>query len=90
VTAANLRDGLNSVIAEIKNGFVPPVGGRIITVPGTGEIAFVGFGSSVVRYNSEKSMQERLKLQAERMAGTRALDALAGILTGDDTAWQMF
>jgi hypothetical protein len=88
VTAASLRDGLNSIIAEIKNGFVPPVGGRIITVPGTGEIAFVGFGSSVVRHNAEKAMQERLKLQAERMAGTRALDALAGILTGDDTEWQ--
>ena len=84
----SLKDGLNSLIAEIKNGFVPPVGGRIIEVPETGEIAFVGFGSSVVRYDPEEDVQEDLKLQAERVAGLRATDALAGIILGDDTTWQ--
>jgi hypothetical protein len=87
VSAANLREGLNSVISEIKNGFVPPVGGRIIEVPGTGEVAFVGFGSSVVRYDREEDVQERLKLQAEQVASMRATDALAGIILGDDTTW---
>ena len=88
VIATNLRDGLNSVITEIKNGFVPPVGGRIIEVPGTGQVAFVGFGSSIVRYDPEEDVQEELKLQAERVAGLRATDALAGIILGDDTTWQ--
>ena len=88
VAADSLKDGLNSLIAEIKNGFVPPVGGRIIEVPETGEIAFVGFGSSVVRYDPEEDVQEELKLQAERVAGLRATDALAGIILGDDTTWQ--
>jgi hypothetical protein len=88
VAAASLRDGLNSVIAEIKNGFVPPVGGRIIEVPETGEVAFVGFGSSVVRHDPEDDVQEELKLQAERVAGLRATDALAGIILGDDINWR--
>jgi hypothetical protein len=88
LAATNLRDGLNSLISEIRNGFVPPVGGRIIEVPGTGEVAFVGFGSSVVPYDAERDVQEELKLQAERIAGMRAVDALAGIILGDDTLWE--
>jgi hypothetical protein len=88
ITAPDLREGLDSLIAEIRAGFVPPVGGRIVEVPETGEIAFVGFGSSVVRYDPEADVQEELKLQAERVAGMRAADALAGILLGDDTRWK--
>jgi hypothetical protein len=88
ITAASLKDGLNSLIAEIKNGLVPPVGGRIIDVPGTGEVAFVGFGSSIVRKDSEPDVQAELDLQAEQIAGLRATDALAGIILGDDTSWQ--
>ena len=88
VIVDDLRDGLNSVITEIRHGFIPPVGGRIIEVPGTGEIAFVGFGSSVVRYDPEDDVQEELKLQAERIAGLRATDALTGIILGDDTSWR--
>ncbi|MDR3231951.1 MAG: hypothetical protein LBT65_10970, partial [Synergistaceae bacterium] len=87
ITAGSLRDGLNSLLAEIRSGLVPPVGGRIIDVPGTGEVAFVGFGSSVVRKNDDPAFQEKLKLQAEQVAGMRAASALAGIILGDDTAW---
>lgn len=85
VTAENLRDGLNSVISEIKNNLVPPVGGRIIDVPETGEVAWVGFGSFIVRKDDEPDVQAELDLQAEQMAGLRAVDALAGIILGDDT-----
>ena len=48
----------------------------------------MGFGSSVVRYDPEEDVKEELKLQAERVAGLRATDALAGIILGDDTTWQ--
>ncbi|GHV48575.1 hypothetical protein FACS1894204_12910 [Synergistales bacterium] len=87
ISAASLRDGLNSVIAEIKSGLVPPVGGRVIDVPATGEVAFVGFGSHVVRKNSDASVQAELDLQAEQIAGLRSTDALVGIILGDDTLW---
>jgi hypothetical protein len=88
LTAANLRDGLNTVLADIRSGIVPPVGGRIIEVSATGEIAFVGFGSSVVRKDEEPDVQAELDLQAEQVAELRAIDALAGIILGDDTRWE--
>ena len=64
VTASNLREGLNSVIAEIKNNLVPPVGGHIIDVLDTGEVAWVGFGSFIVRKDDEPDVQAELELQA--------------------------
>lgn len=88
LTASNLRDGLNSVIAEIRKGLVPPVGGRIVEVPGTGEVAWVGFGSAAVRLDPEPDVQAELELQAEQIAGLRAVDGLTGIIFGDQTRWQ--
>lgn len=88
ITAASLGEGLNALFAEIKNGFVPPVGGRIIEVPDTGEVAWVGFGSAVVEKDSEPDVQAEMNLAAEQIAGLRARDALAGIILGDDTRWQ--
>ena len=88
LTAPNLREGLNSVIAEIRKGLVPPVGGRIVEVPGTGEVAWVGFGSAAVRLDPEPDVQAELELQAEQIAGLRAVDGLAGIIFGDQTRWQ--
>ncbi|GHS93461.1 hypothetical protein AGMMS50276_04020 [Synergistales bacterium] len=88
VSAASLNEGINMLIAEIQNGLVPPVGGRVIDVPGTGEVAFVGFGSYIVRKDPEADVQAELDLQAERIAGLRATDALTGIILGDDTSWQ--
>ena len=88
IAADNLHDGLDILINEIKNGLVPSVGGRIIEVPGTGETAWVGFGSSIVRKDSEPDIQAELDIQAERIAEMRAVDALAGIIFGDDTSWE--
>ena len=88
ISTDSLRDGLNMVITEIRNGLVPPVGGRIIEVPGTGEMAWVGFGSAIVRKDDEPDVQEELNLAAEEIAGMRAVDALAGIILGDDTRWE--
>jgi hypothetical protein len=87
LSALSLRDGLNTVLADIRSGIVPPVGGRIIDVSETGEVAFVGFGSSVVRKDEEPDVQAELDLQAEQVAELRAIDALAGIILGDDTRW---
>ena len=88
LTADNIKDGINSVIAEIREGLIPPVGGRIIEVPGTNEVAWVGFGSSIVRLDPEPDVQAELELQAEQIAGLRAVDELAAIIFGDETRWQ--
>jgi len=88
VNASNLRDGLNQVIAEVRSGLVPPVGGRIITVPTTRETAFVGFGSAVVRSDENAAVQAKLNVAAQKMADARAKDGLCGLIRGDQIIWQ--
>ncbi|NLF69225.1 MAG: hypothetical protein GX575_09245 [Candidatus Anammoximicrobium sp.] len=88
VEAESLRDGVNQVIAEVRSGLVPPVGGRIITMRSTGETAFVGFGSSVVRTSENRVVQLRHNLDAQKIAGMRAKDALCGLIIGDKTMWE--
>lgn len=84
IVAESIRDGLNQVLTEIKRNIVPPVGGRTVFVPATGEMAYVGFGSDVIRQNSNPALQARQTLNAQKSAGLRAKDALCGIIVGDN------
>lgn len=86
--ADSIRDGLNQVLLEIKNGLIPPVGGKMIDVPATGEIAFVGFGSDVIRSSDNAALQLKMRLTAQKIAQMRAADALVGMIIGDDTGWK--
>ncbi len=52
------------------------------------EIAFVGFGSDVVRISSNPAIQVKLRLNAQNVAEMRANDALVGTIIGDDTFWK--
>ena len=81
--ADNVRDGMNAILAEIQSGVVPPVGGRIVDVPNTGEIAFVGFGSALVQRASNPAMRANLRINAGKIAVMRAERELCGIITGD-------
>ena len=85
VDAETINDGLNAVLAEIQSGLVPLVGGRIVEVPKTGEIAFVGFGSAVVRQDKDPAIRNSLLRTAQSSAALRAADALCGIIIGDIT-----
>ena len=82
--AGNLKEGINKVFAEIQSGVVPPVGGRIVNVPETGEIAFVGFGSEVVRPADDKKVRADNRQSARRRASLRAEASLCGIIRGDN------
>jgi len=84
----DLREGLNQVIDEVRSGVVPPVGGRIITLRATGETAFVGFGSVALRSSESAAIQAKLNLDAQKIAGMRAKDALCGLIIGDKTSWE--
>lgn len=86
--ADSIRDGLGQVLLEIQTGLVPPVGGKIIQVPTTGEMAFVGFGSDVIRSSDNATLQQKMRLNAAKVADMRATDALVGLLIGDDTGWK--
>ena len=87
VEANDLREGLNQVIAEVTSGIVPPVGGRIVSMRATGETAFVGFGSTVVRTSENRAVQARHNLSAQKIASMRAKDALCGLIIGDRASW---
>lgn len=86
VEATTLRDGLNQVIAEVRTGVTFPVGGRTITMRSTGETAFVGFGSCVVRSSENSALQAKLNLTAQKIAEMRARDALCAMIRGDDVS----
>lgn len=84
----DIREGLNQVITEVRSGLAPPVGGRIIMIRSTGETAFVGFGSAVVRTSGSAAIQAKLNLDAQKVAGMRSKDALCGLMIGDQATWE--
>lgn len=84
MSAGDVREGLNSVLSEIANGLLPPVGGKLISVPQTGELAFVGFGSAIVPDNPDKGVHAKLVLNSQKIAQMRARSALCGIILGDE------
>jgi hypothetical protein len=83
IVAESVHEGLNQILTEVKKGLVPPVGGRTVFVPATEEIAYVGFGSAVIRFDSDPAIQTRQNLNAEKIAKMRASDALCGLIIGD-------
>ncbi|MDR1979723.1 MAG: hypothetical protein LBQ42_13390 [Synergistaceae bacterium] len=86
LSAASVQEGLAQVLAEIERGLTPPVGGRTIFVPATGELAFVGFGSAIIGRHDSAAVQARLELNAEEIARVRATNALCGIIVGEEIA----
>ncbi len=84
VKAGTLQAGLESVLNEINAGIMVPEGGRVVVVPQTGEIAWVGIGSEICRKNSNASMQRDLKLEARDSAMNLARRALLAVINGED------
>lgn len=84
VIAESLSAGIQSVFTEIKAGLVPPDGGRIVTVPDTGQVAWIGFGSEINRTNRNKTVQRQLKAEALDTAKMRARRSLLAVINGED------
>jgi hypothetical protein len=84
---ASLDEGLKTTMTEIKQGLVPPIGGRIITVAASGQVAVVGFGSAIVAKSGNRALDMRSQIDAQRISEARARDALVGMLEGDKTMW---
>jgi len=87
ISAGSLSDGLEKILSEVKAGVVAPVGGRIIDIEGTDEIALVGFGSEIVRHSDNPAVRARMRTMATQAAIMRATDALCGLMTGQEQAW---
>jgi hypothetical protein len=84
----SIREGIQQVLNEVRNGLVPPLGGHVITVRATGETAFIGFGSSVLRANESPAIQAQFKLSCQRIATAYAQDSLCGLIVGDRLVWE--
>jgi hypothetical protein len=87
MTVKSIAAGMQHVLTEINTGIVPPVGGRVIYVPQTGESAFIGFGSAIVPISQNKSIQARLNQTAKNFAQARAESALCKSIIGDEFQW---
>ncbi len=77
-----------NLMVEIARFATPPMGARLITAPGSGEQVVVGFGSSIIRTNKNKSVAKRLAKAAKNNADTRARNALVQFLQGDNLYWE--
>lgn len=82
-------DGIAVLMNDLRRGVAPPVGGKIVTVPGTGEIALVGYGTAVIRYSNEPALQSTMRTAAERTAALRARTSLLALLKGESFAWTL-
>lgn len=88
VEASSLTAGLDRVFREIVAGVVPPIGGRVVDVPETGEVAVVSFGSAIVREMATGAQSAQEKLVAQRRARARADRSMVALLKGDDYMWK--
>lgn len=84
VEATTLKAGVDRILTEVKNGLVPPVGGRIVNIVGSNEKAFVGFGSAVIVDSSVPRIKAQNRSNAQRSALMAADDAVGTILFNPD------
>lgn len=84
VNVGSIAEGLDQIFLEIENNIIPPVGGKSIVVPQTGEIAYVGFGTSIVRSSKNPAAMAQNYKSANKIAIQRARSVLLGLLKGDN------
>ncbi len=84
----SLGAGMKRISRELDAGLVPPVGGRIISVPETNEVALVSFGSALVHQDDRGNSTGQDKLTAGRRAKAQADKALVALMRGDQFMWE--
>ncbi len=82
LTAQSIEEGLAYVLKEIELSVIPPVGGKFVHVPATGQFFWIGFGSAYARSNSNKEIERELRSAADKSALERSRVALLGIIAG--------
>ena len=84
---SSINNGIDYVMREISYGIIPPVGGKVISVPVTGETAVISFGSDIIREHENPTVVRTLLQASERAATIRANDAMIGMIEGDQVIW---
>ncbi len=70
------------ILTELKSGLMPPNGGRTILLE-DGSVAWVGFGSALIRANRDPKMRNAAKKMAKGQAKLRAQGSLYSIIKGE-------
>ncbi|WP_415721844.1 hypothetical protein [Photobacterium ganghwense] len=76
------------IIADLQAGVMPPVGAKVITNVETGESFVLGFGSSIIRENKNKSVQRKLLGVAKSQAQAKARNGLIAVMKGEQIYWE--
>lgn len=87
VFSKDVSYSLEQVLANIQNGVVPPVGGKIIILPESGQTAVVAFGSAIVRHSQNKKLATEYKKAAIEASKMRATQSLLELLNGSNECW---
>lgn len=88
IEATSIQAGLAQLLAEIQAGLIPPAGNRLIVVNASGELTLVGYASNLIGVHPNEAAQDKLRVDAEKIATARATEAIIGLAIGDDARWQ--
>ncbi|WP_289059057.1 hypothetical protein [uncultured Mesotoga sp.] len=87
IEANTIGEGLEYVITEISCFVVPPIGGKVVTIPTTGEVAIIAFGSEVRSTDPDKAKRAMIDDVKKDIAKEKAQAALVGFLQGEEIYW---
>ncbi len=76
------------IIADLQAGVMPPVGAKVITNAETGESFVLGFGSSIIRDNKNKSVKRKLLGMSKSQAQAKARNGLIAVMQGEQVYWE--
>jgi len=83
IVGKSLDEAIELVLDELNETVIPPVGGKVILVPGLEKPIMIAFGSEIVRYYDSPSLRSVGKNTAKQIAKSRALASLNSLLNGD-------
>jgi hypothetical protein len=75
--------GLEQITQQLLLGVIPPVGSRVVTVPASGETAWVGFGAEPVTIHANPQLRAAAKGHAKEIARNLAAKALVALISGE-------
>lgn len=76
------------IVADLQAGVMPPVGAKVITNAETGESFVLGFGSSIIRDNKNKSVKRKLLGMSKSQAQAKARNGLIAVMQGEQVYWE--
>lgn len=83
VDAKDLAEGTKKITEEVFSGVTPPVGGKIVTIPGTRAIALISYGSAPIYYSKDTYKQRQKQLEATKKAEAYAQAAMLNLIKGE-------